>query len=356
MTTGDLMSPLARDGEPGPGYAAPEAMSVAPLWRHDGSLMPEEPKTPAVPHRWRYAGLREQAMRIAGTVSPADAQRRVLMLVNPASQNPPAMVNTLFAGVELVMPGERVRPHRPVAAALRLVIEGSGAYTTANGEVVPVGPADLVLTAGGQWHEHFHPADTPIVWLDGLDYTLMNAMGAGFVEPDARGRPWSAGAPVRNASQPLGGGLSPAWWRPPTGASRLRSYPWSETERRLARLAEAGTGGAAEGIQLEYTNPFTGGPVFPTISCKVSLLRAGFDGVARQHTASTIYHVIRGSGATDIDGVWLNWTDKDIFAVPGWSPYHHHVSSSGDAVLFGYNDEPVLRALGVYRDHWLTSE
>jgi gentisate 1,2-dioxygenase len=40
-----------------------------------------------------------------------------------------------------------------------------------------------------------------------------------------------------------------------------------------------------------------------------------------------------------------------VFAVPGWATYEHiNSSSSQDAILFSFTDEPVLRSLGLYRE------
>ena len=88
----------------------------------------------------------------------------------------------------------------------------------------------------------------------------------------------------------------------------------------------------------------------PTMSCRISRLRPGFRGFAHQHTASTIYHVVRGQGESIVDGDRLTWAEHDTFCVPGWARYEHtNLSMSQDAILFSYTDEPVMRALGLYR-------
>ena len=43
-----------------------------------------------------------------------------------------ATVNTLFAGIQILMPGETAQAHRGTAAAFRFIIVGNGAYTTAS--------------------------------------------------------------------------------------------------------------------------------------------------------------------------------------------------------------------------------
>ncbi|WP_199844379.1 cupin domain-containing protein [Streptomyces sp. RTd22] len=89
----------------------------------------------------------------------------------------------------------------------------------------------------------------------------------------------------------------------------------------------------------------------PTISCRISRLRPGFDGAAHRHTAGTIYHVVSGEGRTEVNGTVLEWGEKDVFAVPGWAAHRHrNVSKSADAILMSYANEPVHQALGVYRE------
>jgi gentisate 1,2-dioxygenase len=339
-------------------YASMAELSAAPLWRQYGELMPAEPPRRARPHLWPYARLRPVALHFSRALSMAEAERRVLMLVNPALTDPPATVSTLFAGIQIVMPGETARAHRHAANAFRFIIEGEGAVTTVNGERLAMHPGDLLLTPGWHWHDHAHQGDDPVMWLDGLDYPLVNGLNAGFFELfDGAVQP-VADPGEASTRQFRHGRLNPAWRGPSAeqpGVSPVGNYPWVETERALAAIAEGGAvaGSAAEGILLEYTNPWTGGPVLPTIGCRIGRLRAGFAGVPRQHTASTIYHVVSGSGSTTVGERRLDWSERDVFCVPGWARYAHQVPAGEDATLFSYTDEPVLRALGLYREQWL---
>ena len=337
-------------------YADLARLSASPLWRQYGELMPPQPPARGVPHVWQYAQLRPLAEHFCGALSLAEAERRVLMLVNPMLTDPPATVNSLFAGIQVVMPGETARAHRHAANAFRFVIEGAGLVTTVDGERLHMSPKDLLLTPGWQWHDHTHHGDGPVIWLDGLDYPLVNKLNAGFFELyDGPVQPVAAPDDL-SARQFRHGRLNPTWLTPDAeraGVSPVGSYPWAETERALDAIGDDVAGSAAEGIQLEYTNPWTGGPVLPTIACRIARLRAGYSGRPRQHTASTIYHVVSGSGRTTVGDARLDWANQDTFCVPGWAPYQHQVPAGEDAVLFSYTDEPVLRALGLYRELWL---
>jgi gentisate 1,2-dioxygenase len=350
MTT-PVSSEVSSDERNANAYKEIAALGAAPLWRYYGNLFPAEPKSKAEPYLWSYAALRPYLLHFTQTLSLQEAERRVLMLINPGLQDPPATVNSLYAGIQIIMPGETARAHRHTSAAFRFIIEGSGAYTTVNGERVHMHPGDLLLTPGWHWHDHEHTGEGPMIWLDGLDYPLVNMLEAGFFELYGEQAQEATKPDDFSTRQFLHGRLNPAWLRPQGQNSPVGNYLWSETEKAFNGIADNATGSEIEGIVLEYTNPWTGGPVMPTIGCRISRLRPGFHGQAHRHTPSTIYHVVRGEGVTIVDGKRLEWGEHDVFAVPGWATYEHlNRSMSNDAILFAFTDEPVLRSLGLYRE------
>jgi gentisate 1,2-dioxygenase len=332
-------------------YQAIDELGASPLWQYYGELFLPEPRQRAVPHLWSYRALRPHMLHFADTLSMQEAERRVLMLVNPGMTEPPATVNSLYAGIQIILPGETAQAHRHTANAFRFVIEGEGAYTTVNGERVHMSPGDLLLTPGWHWHDHQHEGTGPMMWLDGLDYPLINDLEAGFFQLyDQRSQPAQHPDDL-SRRQFVHGRLNPLWLRPDTVNSPIGNYPWAETEKALAEVGDDADGSEYDGVLMEYTNPHTGGPVMPTLSCRISRLRPGFSGAAHRHTSSTIYHVVRGAGRTEVDGTVLEWGDKDTFAVPGWAAHRHANASAGtDAVLMSYTNEPVHRALGLYRE------
>ena len=89
----------------------------------------------------------------------------------------------------------------------------------------------------------------------------------------------------------------------------------------------------------------------PTIACYAQKLRAGVHTRKHRHNNATIYHVFRGSGYTMIEDQRFDWSERDVFVIPGWH-WHEHVnlSASADAVLISYTDEPLLRTLGILRE------
>src|SRR5215472_1086051 len=302
-------------------YAQLGAQHVTPAWIGGGISV--EPPSEAVPYLWHWRDLRPQAMRAAELVGTQQAERRVLRLSNPNLSG--IASNTLVANIQIVMPGEIARAHRHSAAALRLIIEGRGGYTVVNGERVPMSPGDLVLTPNWTWHDHANDTDAPMIWLDGLDTPLVRMLEAGFYEEYHQER------------QDFGAVKASLW-----------HYRMAEMRTALRRLAD--TGDAGEELVLEYQNRQTGGPVMPTISCHMQLLRHGEKTKAWRRVCRTNYHVVEGTGYSIVGDRRLNWEDKDVFTVPTWTFCEHVNRGDRPAFLFSFSDAPVMKALGLYRD------
>ena len=332
-------------------YRELEGYSVAPLWTVQEEALVAEPRSKAIPHLWRWKELRPQALRAGELIGTQDAERRVLMLLNPGLSGRIATTNSLFSGLQIVMAGESARAHRHTPSALRFIVESGGGYTTVNGDRVPMHPGDLVLTPNWTWHDHGNDTDSPIIWLDGLDLPLVHLLESVFFElypEDVQ----PVTQPVDTSHARYGAGvLRPTWENLTAKHSPLMRYPWGQTWDALRGLAPMEDGSPYDGVMLEYTNPYTGGPVMPTMSCNVQILRPGEATRAHRHTSSAIYHVVQGRGHSIVDGQRLDWEDKDVFCVPGWA-YHEHANASDSepAVLFSFTDAPVLQSLGLLRE------
>jgi gentisate 1,2-dioxygenase len=57
--------------------------SVAPLWEHMKKLNPALPNPQTIPFLWKYKEIRPNLLRAGKMVTEKQAERRVLMLVNP---------------------------------------------------------------------------------------------------------------------------------------------------------------------------------------------------------------------------------------------------------------------------------
>jgi gentisate 1,2-dioxygenase len=108
-------------------------------------------------------------------------------------------------------------------------------------------------------------------------------------------------------------------------------------------------GSPFDGVILDYVNPLTGGPTLPTMAASLQLLRKDERTRAHRHTSSSVYHVAEGRGLSIVGGREFVWEEGDTFVVPSWT-WHEHASAGGEAVLFSYNDRPIIDAFGLFRE------
>jgi len=157
--------------------------NLAPLWENARAHRPAPP--PDAAYLWSWAKIRPLISAAIAVASPDVVERRVLQLVPPIAehQGEQQTSRTLSANIQILLPGEKARPHRHTMNALRFVLEGSGATTIVDGKSCPMEEGDLILTPSWTWHEHIHEGDAPIVWLDALDVPFQRYMGTGVFEP-----------------------------------------------------------------------------------------------------------------------------------------------------------------------------
>jgi gentisate 1,2-dioxygenase len=333
-------------------YNELEKFAAAALWTVANKIEPWQPKSASVPVLWRYADLRAHVLRSLELVAPEKAGRRVIYLNNPGRKDVAAAVGWLYSGLQVMKAGEVASAHQHSASALRFIMEGRGAYTIVDGHKMTLGENDFVLTPNGSWHEHgVEASGTDCIWQDGLDIPLVNSLEANFyaVHPDLKQAVTYA---VDDASLTWGApGLQPAASDWSKAYSPLLKYEWAPTYEALSKYASATDGSPFDGVLMNYVNPQTGGPVMQTIGAAMQMLRPGEKTRAHRHTGCSVYQVAKGEGYSIIDGRRFDWKKRDIFCVPAWA-FHEHGNASGtdDACLFSFNDLPVMKALGLYRE------
>ena len=163
-------------------YSRISAENMTPLWEVLSSLVPPHPRTQAKPAMWNYRQIREQVTEAGRLITAKEAERRVLILENPALRGQSCITQTLYAGLQLILPGEIAPAHRHTQSALRLVLDGEGAYTAVDGERTTMRRGDFIVTPAWTWHGHGNEGDQPVVWLDGLDIPIVRFLDAGFAE------------------------------------------------------------------------------------------------------------------------------------------------------------------------------
>lgn len=328
-------------------YQRIDAFGLTPLWESLHALVPKTPSTAIESALWRYAEVRPLLAESGELISAMEAERRVLILENPALRGQSAITQSLYAGLQLILPGEVAPAHRHSQSALRLVLEGETAFTAVDGERIPMTPGDFIITPAHTWHDHGNTGDDAVVWLDGLDIPLVRFFEAGFAEKAEE----SVQRPTRAEGDSLaryGSNLVPLDSRRDAAQpSRLCHYPYKHTRAALADLAR-GDADPHYGHALRFNNPETGHSPMPTIGTFIQLLPAGFETRARRSTDSTIVCCLEGGGTAQIGERTFTFAQNDIFVVPSWSALR--LQAGPETVLFSYSDRPVQQALGLWKE------
>ncbi|WEK28732.1 MAG: gentisate 1,2-dioxygenase [Candidatus Pseudomonas phytovorans] len=332
-------------------YQRIDSQALFPLWEQLHNLVPPQPTTTCVPALWRFSEVRPYLMEAGQLISAEEAVRRVLVLENPGIRGQASITPSLYAGLQLILPGEIAPSHRHSQSALRFVVEGKGAYTAVDGERTTMHPGDFIITPSWTWHDHGNPSEAeggePVIWLDGLDIPTVRFYGAGFAENHPQAvQPVSR--PEGNSLARYGANMLPLRHQVQGTTSPIFSYPYARTRDALATLERQGEVDAWDGVKLRYVNPATGGWAMPTIGTCMQLLPRGFAGQTARSTDATVYSVVEGQGRAIIDGQTYVFEPRDTFVVPSWVPLSLHADD--ECVLFSYSDRPVQEALGLLRE------
>ncbi len=326
------------------------ARHMTPLWEVLGALVPPQPRSPARPALWHYAELREQVMEAGRLISAEEAERRVLILENPALRGQSCITQSLYAGLQLILPGEVAPAHRHTQSALRLVLDGEGAYTAVDGERTTMRRGDFIITPAWTWHDHGNLGDQPVVWLDGLDIPILRFLDAGFAEKGEQ----TVQQPLRAEGDALaryGANMVPMDYQPkPADPTRVFVYPFQRTRASLQAIAR-GTPDAHDGFKLRYVNPATGASPMPTIGAFAQWLPAGFETRPLRSTDGTVHVCLEGRAEVQVGDLSWRVEENDVFVVPSWHPLR--LRAERDALLFSFSDRPVQQALGVWREERL---
>ena len=163
-------------------YKKIDGENLSALWNVMGDLITPEPKSACRPHLWKFDAIRDYMTEAGKLITAKEAERRVLVLENPGLRGQSKITTSLFAGVQMVIPGDVAPAHRHSQSALRFVLEGKGATTAVDGERTAMEPGDFVITPSMTWHDHANETSEPMFWLDGLDIPMVQFFDASFAE------------------------------------------------------------------------------------------------------------------------------------------------------------------------------
>lgn len=320
--------------------------NLVPLWPSLRAVLPpDRPHPRTQPIAWSYEALRPLLLR-AGELTPIEkAERRVLVLANPGHGLEQMQASAaIYLGMQLLLPGEWAPAHRHTPNAVRMIVEGEGAYTTVDGQKCPMRRGDLILTPTGLWHEHGHEGRDPVVWLDVLDLPLMVYLEASYHVNGERQalRP----GPAEPAYARAGLLPAPAFERSAAAYPMLR-YPWTEARAALQALAAAQPDERA--VQLTYVNPETGGHAENVLGFYALMLRPGQALQLPARSPAAVFHVIEGGARLDVESSSFVLGEADTCCVPGYRPLALvNRSATTPAFLFVADEAPLHEKLGVY--------
>ena len=287
-------------------------------WAKDEPSLWDAPRKSYRPMHWSWdAG--SAALAAAGRLVDTElAERRNLILFNPVEGNRYATVRTMICAYQMILPGEVARSHRHTPNALRMVLDGEGAYTVVDGERLDMHVNDVLLTPNWHWHGHGSESDGPCSWLDCLDVPTTHLLEPMFFEPHPE------------AYEPI---LS----RP---SHSPYIFPWADVQKDLDRAEPDAEGRFGRRVQLDV-------PSMPSIALYMQRMEGGTWTRPLRTTANNIFCAVEGSGTTVIDNEKFSWRRGDVIAAPAWRPIEHHVET--DATLFVMTDEKLMEMLGWLR-------
>lgn len=290
-------------------------IGIEPGWdKPEPSLYPL-PKENFVPVGFSWE-TGKAALDAAGRLISTDlAERRNLILHNPIEGNYYATVRTLICAYQMILPGEKARSHRHSPNALRLILEGEGAYTVVDGQHLEMRPNDVLLTPNWHWHGHGSESDGPCYWLDCLDVPLVHLLEPMFFEDHPEG---FVEGTVPGTPSPM-------------------IFPWEDIDARLDDAEPDADGRYGRQVEL-------GSPAMSSTALHMQRYEAGTESRTMRTTANQIICAVEGSGSTIIDGQRFTWRRGDVIAIPSWRPFTHVTDNR--ATLFVMSDTPVMEKLG----------
>jgi gentisate 1,2-dioxygenase len=323
-------------------------LNLVPLWPSlRGVLPPKIPTRQTRPTHWPYQSLKPLLLK-AGELTPIEkAERRVLVLANPGHGLDKMQASAaMYLGMQLLMPGEWAPSHRHTPNAVRMIVEGEGAYTTVDGEKCPMSRGDLILTPTGLWHEHGHDGTDPVIWLDVLDLPLVYYMEASYhVNGDRQ-----TIAPGRGDKQYAHGGLVPSHvFERSNKAYPMLRYAWTDAKAALQTLAADLPD--LEQVQITYANPETGTDAENILGFYALMLRPGQSLRLPARSPAQVFHLIEGSVQADIVDSSFNLVEADTCCAPGYEAVTlKNLQADKASFVFIADESPLHRKLGVYEN------
>jgi gentisate 1,2-dioxygenase len=318
-----------------------------------------------LPHRWRWKEISPYLYKIGEIARNAEIKplettdRQGILLTNPGLGGRLQITNSIRAAIAIYNPGDIAPAHIHSPNASRTILSDRGGYTNVEGERCECRRGDIVFTPNGTWHDHGNEDTEPMIWIDMLDWPLMEYLDCVWVDQDYHDPKGG-----NSKSQPVthtdghsarlygSGGLKPifdsnqrGWGQ---GMSPMFHFRGVEVRETLERL-KGEKGDPFEGIKMQFVNPVSGKPIYPTLDYSAQLLRPGEELQFKRETSSAYALVLAGKGFSEIGGERYDWEENDVMAIPNFLWRRHVNTSSEDAIIYTTSDKALLENIGQYR-------
>jgi gentisate 1,2-dioxygenase len=323
-------------------------LNLVPLWPSlRGVLPPKVPTRQTQPTHWAFKTLKPLLLK-AGELTPIEkAERRVLVMANPGHGLDKMQASSaIYLGMQLLLPGEWAPSHRHTPNAVRMIVEGEGAYTTVDGQKCPMSRGDLILTPTGLWHEHGHDGTDPVIWLDVLDLPLMYYMEVSYhINGDRQNV-----LPGQGDRQYARAGVVPTqMFERSSNPYPMLRYPWVEAKAALLSIAQDNP--ALEQVQVAYVNPETGRDVENVLGFYALMLRPGQTLRLPARSPAQVFHVIEGGVQASVVGTTFALAEADTCCAPGYEAVTlKNLRTDQPSFVFVADESPLHRKLGVYEN------
>ena len=330
-------------------YDELKPQALAPLWEVMKGLVPIEPRSKFAAHVWKFAEVKPLLLEAGDLLTAEEAERRVLVLENPAMPGGSRITATMYAGFQLIMPGEVAPAHRHTASALRIVLDGGdGGFTAVAAEKTTMKRGDFVITPAWGWHDHGQEAKRPVIWVDGLDLHMVNFYEAAFSE-HMNDKSQIITKPEGHSVSHFGSGLAPMQPQSPFGlTSPIFNYTYERSRPALMHVAGSTEPDPHLAHTLRYVNPLDGGWAMPTIATWLTHIPTGFETKPVRATDGQTMVVIEGELTLEIDGKTFTAGESDVIAVPAWQ--WKSMRASKDAIVTTFSDRAAQEKLGLFRE------
>jgi len=322
-----------------------EEINFQPLWDRFQQLTPMNPNAKDQAFLWRWDDIEPLTHRAGEEVAMVDAERRAVIMTNPAFNGGIVTTSNLISAFTVLQPGDKAPPHRHTAAAIRFATRCEKAVTIVNGRRCEMHEGDLVLTPPMCWHGHINEGDVLTTWFDAANMPLIGQLDVSFFEPgDGNVNDfWQ----VDEGDEALwrGAGLMPADVDHEASHSPKYRYPGEVTRATIVGMDPAEDGSKT----LRYVNPVDGGPVMTTMDCYYTRLGKNQPTTKRRVTHNQICLVVNGKGSSTIGDETFEWSKHDTFSIPHWA-WASHTAKGDDADLFIVTDKSVFENLDLVRE------